>query len=142
MTKREWGYDSEDTWCGSEIGVLLSSDIDGLGFCGCGLPERVFVSMHRYLDSVRFYHDEMKKIDAAKLSRMGENSEESRARSKCIADTKQKHGFDEDMWLLLAYIADDKELTEHGSSVYGAWLTEKGRAWLDAADAEVARREV
>lgn len=29
--------------------------------------------------------------------------------------------------LLLAYVCDKAGLTEHGSSVYGAWISEKGR---------------
>lgn len=35
-----------------------------------------------------------------------------------------------DVRLLLAYIADDLAWTEHGSSVFGAWLTDDGKQAL------------
>lgn len=33
--------------------------------------------------------------------------------------------------LLLAYWADACDLTEHGGSVYGAWLSDKGKKWVE-----------
>lgn len=42
------------------------------------------------------------------------------------------HGVWVDANLALAYMLDAWELTEHGSSVYGSWLTDDGRALRDA----------
>ena len=36
-------------------------------------------------------------------------------------------GLPDDKYIPYMYIADALGLTEHGSSVYGAWLTEKGK---------------
>lgn len=33
--------------------------------------------------------------------------------------------------LMLAYWADHRGLTDHGGSVYGAWITDAGRRWLE-----------
>jgi len=35
--------------------------------------------------------------------------------------------------LMLAYWADSAGLTEHGTSVFAAWLTPAGRRWLELA---------
>ena len=32
--------------------------------------------------------------------------------------------------LVIAYRADELELTEHGGSIFGAWLTDAGERWL------------
>ena len=33
--------------------------------------------------------------------------------------------------LLLASLADDKKLTEHGGNIGGSWLTDAGKRWLE-----------
>ena len=38
--------------------------------------------------------------------------------------------YDNNLLLCLAYTLDAAELTEHGSSIGGAWLTEEGRMFL------------
>lgn len=35
----------------------------------------------------------------------------------------------------MAYILDDRGFTEHGSSIGGCWLTEKGEMFLTVLDA-------
>lgn len=45
---------------------------------------------------------------------------------------------DEGIQYLVLYMLDRLELSEHGSSVGGAWLTDKGRAVLDAMNRESA----
>lgn len=43
--------------------------------------------------------------------------------------------------LMLAYIADDLGWTEHGGSVYGAWLTDDGREALTNLKANTTTEE-
>lgn len=143
--QREWGRDSEDVGFLDEIGVLMCSSVDGLGFCGCGRPEDVADVLRRYLDSVAWNGAEYSsRILKAKLSRErladGE-SEESKAYKKISEETKARHGLADDAFLLCAYIADDKKLTEHGGSVYGAWLTERGKKWLAEITAALNERK-
>lgn len=45
---------------------------------------------------------------------------------------------DEGIRHLLLYTLDHFDLTEHGSSILGSWLTDKGRDVLNALDKEVA----
>jgi hypothetical protein len=35
--------------------------------------------------------------------------------------------------MLLAYWADRRGLTDHGGSVYSAWVAEAGQRWLELA---------
>lgn len=40
------------------------------------------------------------------------------------------HGDQADFWELMAHWLDSKDLLEHGGSIYGSWLTEKGEECL------------
>lgn len=73
-----------------------------LGGCGCGQPERVDAMMLAYLES-----------------RAGEGFPKP-----------DPAGVSEDAALLLAYLADMLDWTEHGGSVGGAWLTDEGERAL------------
>lgn len=47
-------------------------------------------------------------------------------------DVVEKREYREDEnFLLYAYVADRAKLTDHGGSVYGAWLTDKGEEILN-----------
>lgn len=76
-------------------------------WCGCGQPKRVLDAMRSYLASF-----------------------EDRG-----TDARFTPMFDDLATLMIAYRADELGLTEHGSSIFGAWLTDAGSRWLalDAA---------
>lgn len=103
--------DSEGTLFESPRSLLLSSSADGLGWCGCGVPDTVLDLVRRYLETTAWAnedwntrHDFRGRIERAAMS--------------------------EDAWLLLEYVCDRADWTEHGGSVGGAWLTDKGREAL------------
>lgn len=70
------------------------------GWCGCGDPEQVDTLMLRYLAALPKWEHE------------------------------EGDGLSDDVRLLLSYVADDIGWTEHGTSVYGCWLTDDGKEAL------------
>lgn len=91
-----------------ELRVLLDAQ-----FCGCGAPGDAAAAILRLL----------------RLHERGDNSETTwRAQRKEIEEWLPDDG----VRFLLMYWLDRLELTEHGGSVEGAWLTEKGGAVLEA----------
>lgn len=82
-----------------------------LGFCGCMDPKGMADQIVDYLAIV--------------ARREGELSNWESARAMLY------ERFPEEWYrLLIQYLVDDKELTEHGGSVGGAWLTDAGKEWL------------
>jgi hypothetical protein len=74
-------------------------------FCGCGDPEAAAQALLSLLKNPSLYRNEY-------------------FYQTVLPDPGTRY--------LLLYILDRFELTEHGSSIYGAWLTEKGKAVRDA----------
>lgn len=52
-----------------------------------------------------------------------------------------KHDTPPDSDLIYLYVADRAELMEHGGSVYGAWVTEKGEAFIRLVEVAVKEEE-
>jgi len=78
-------------------------------FCGCGSPELAAATLLRILELHPLY--------------------EHRAEmDELIPDSGIEY--------LLLYHLDDRDLTEHGGTVTGGWLTEKGEAVKAALNAE------
>lgn len=73
------------------------------GFCGCGDPDYQLEKIYQVL----------------KIMKLGESNRDA---YKAIYDTNEY-----DIYL---YLLDKHEFTEHGSSIGGSWLTEKGTALL------------
>lgn len=92
----------------------VDAAMDELGFCGCGSPEEVLSLL---LDALEWCGAPNK----AKLNRSVEPLNE--------------RGL-----MLALYVADDRDLIEHGGSVIGGWLTEKGRAFLETYRTVIERR--
>lgn len=91
-----------------------------LGFCGCGCPETSMESVCDYLDIVDLRHT---KSDD-KLNRY-ENSIKAR---KLMQDKfNVRDVYSDPLLQYMAYSLDDAGLTEHGSSIGGAWITDLGR---------------
>lgn len=91
---------------------------DQLGFCGCGDPE----GMHKFVceclevfdrDSHREKHGQDAWQDAIKA-----------LKAKVAADPETAAYF-------IAYTLDKVHLTEHGGSVGGSWLTDRGKQFLE-----------
>lgn len=92
--------------------------IELLGSCGCGNPE----SNVDYVEKMLLRH-------AADWSTSpGRSSQTS------------KEEYADPAVQFFLYWADDKGFTEHGSSIFGSWLTDKGRQLL--ADIAEAKAEV
>ena len=78
-------------------------------FCGCGNPELACARLR----------------DILKLHPLYDNREALKA---LIPDTG--------MEMLVLYFLDHLDLTEHGGGIGGAWLTDKGKAVLEALERE------
>ena len=90
---------------------------DLLDWCGCGNPEEADRAILNYLESLSYY---------ACTVCEGEYKERNIDQKH---NTRSVFGvFNESLILCLMYAMDEKGLTEHGSSIYGAWLTTKGYA--------------
>lgn len=50
---------------------------------------------------------------------------------KYLGVTEKREYLEDENFLLYAYVADRAKLTDHGISVYGAWLTDKGKEVLN-----------
>ena len=78
-------------------------------FCGCGDPDAAWQVVGAELRRCATPHDQRK-------GHPGDNN---------------------DCWWVLAYLLDHLRLTEHGSSVSGAWLDGDGQAALDWLDQNI-----
>lgn len=88
-----------------------------LGWCGCGGPEDIDQAMLAYLRT---------------LTHPAGFSTDRSAIARAVTDDEPEDGSDgATLRLLLAYMADDLGWSEHGGSVYGAWLTDDGKQALD-----------
>ncbi len=137
--------DSQGCWHNSVEDLLMCSTADGLGFCGCGNTDSVAEMLLKYLSSLPWLSAEYKKITDAKLSRFadvlhGGLSQEATAYAAMRVAYRAQHSLADKEFLLIAYIADRAQLTEHGGSVYGAWLTDKGTKWVEMLTASAAGR--
>lgn len=77
------------------------------GYCACGSPEKIVELMASFLTLAR------------------------------VSDSGMHHTQivdNEPLDLMLAYWADRRRLTEHGGSVYGAWVTTAGFRWLELVE--------
>lgn len=82
-----------------------------LDLCGCGCPENV----HEFL------------IDCAKAVQAGTETRKYDSIMAIEALIKNKPDVVAEF---IGHFLSSKELTEHGSSVYGSWLTERGKQFV------------
>ena len=88
--------------------------LEPFGFCGCGQPEEV---LRQLTEPAAFIRSRSELPSSERWPEMPEK------------------------YLLALYVLDAGEVTEHGSSVFGSWLTEFGKEWLDAADEVLAAED-
>jgi len=96
-----------------------------LEWCGCGDNDRVDELMLAYLDWLELdkqFSDSILAEYGGDLLTSWKDERWTQDRAECPLD--------EDVRLLVMYVADHLGWTEHGSSVYGAWLTDDGREAL------------
>lgn len=87
-------------------------------FCGCGCNEKLLRYILKFLECYNY-------------------DGEGLMLSKKLFDKEFSHPLmsDDDAWVsyeLLAKWVDSIGLSEHGTSVYGSWLTDEGLAWREA----------
>ncbi len=88
----------------------FSTDI---GLCGCGRPLDTWEMIHRYLKALKLRSESV---------------------DEGIEEVKNFYMQNYGLAQFMAYILDDREYTEHGTSIYGAWLTDKGKDLLSILD--------
>lgn len=89
-----------------EAAVIIAAAAQHLGWCGCGMPEAAAAWLRRALEAHPSYEHQ-----AVQRSVWGE-------------DAGREY--------VLRYLLDHAAFTEHGGSVGGAWLTERGERVLAA----------
>ena len=86
--------------------------IHELGICGCAKPYAAYEEVHKMLKRV---------IDPGRSAYPP---------TEWIVPECEYEGY----VLFMAYILNDKGFLDHGTSIYGSWLTNKGKLLLKALD--------
>lgn len=94
-----------------------------LNLCGCGLPEYTQETIRRYLNIKFDLHEHRIGYQEAK--------ERYATELKVDCDDAVQYG----MFQFMMYGLDHCGLTEHGSGIGGAWLTELGEMYLTVLNA-------
>jgi hypothetical protein len=88
---------------------------EDLGLCGCGSPEETYEVIRKILN--------IQSSDKDWRTKQREFSE------ICNADMNNENY--NGLIQFVLYVLDNKGFLEHGSSISGSWLTEKGKIYLD-----------
>jgi hypothetical protein len=92
-----------------------------LKWCGCGNPD----------DALTFLRDVLQTMhDWSEANGMGRWNEQNPEREAAKVREQELLPLDSPLALSYRYFLDALDLTEHGGSVYGSWLTEHGEAVL------------
>ena len=81
-----------------------------IGLCGCGQPEEVHRLLLDCMSAINDDHPSL--ISAEKVARIVSE------RPDVVAE-------------MILHFLDSREVTEHGGSVYGSWLTDRGKQMLE-----------
>lgn len=92
-------------------------------FCGCGDPVSVWREVHAYLKMTDARSKAVQAISADDMGRIYSDK-------TIMASLPPRYELIGPLQYLLAYVLDDYGLTEHGTSIGGAWLTEEGEKAL------------
>lgn len=96
------------------IAYVQSIVLDKLGFCGCGSPEDVLKLLKEVLEILDMRNPRDK--DSWQIS---------------YKKLEERFYKDDTLLTFFLYWLDDKELTEHGGSVGGSWLSSEGKILLE-----------
>lgn len=91
-----------------------------LGICGCGRPEDT--------------EEVIRQILIVQNSEDNFQDKQNKLSNLCDSNIENDNYYGLIQFVL--YILDDKEFLEHGSSISGAWLTKKGKIYLDLLNAK------
>lgn len=104
-------FDANDKEQLSTIGEMVDRIYyEALGFCGCGSPEG---TCDYILTMLRMFH----RSNSMMQTLFGSDS---------VSNGRQKLGMTEEQLDFILKWLDSVHLTDHGSSVYGSWLTDYG----------------
>ena len=105
-----------------EIADFFSYEI--IKICGCGSPEDTIICIRDYLQilSDKFAN---KDVEMEKWHQICADS-----RKRMLEKFNAEYVTDNPLLQFMAYMLDDKGLTEHGSSVDGSWITDLGKMCL------------
>ena len=92
---------------------------EDLGLCGCGCPEETY--------------EVIRKILNIQSSNAKWETKQKQFSELCNADMDNANYSGLIQFVL--YVLDNKGFLEHGSSIGGSWLTEKGKIYLDLLNA-------
>lgn len=125
----EFGTQGEDGWyvdskgCSHEdLESLLRSSV---GLCGCGNPEDTLKLVAEALEII------VQKTDGRPDGHSAFSQEGKDFYDKNEVAMRELMGNDRSVLFMLYYL-NDQDLVEHGSSIYGSWLTARGYAFLEA----------
>lgn len=107
----------EDDSC-KELAIIKYFYFWKLNWCGCGMPNNAIMTVSKFLHC------------------MGEKELDDR-KNALNAAFGVKNVYDNELLLCLAYTMDAAGLTEHGTSILWAWLTQDGEDFLYAIDEAV-----
>lgn len=95
-----------------------------LGLCGCGCPDASRRDIRNYLRIVNLKRKDFSTFDDYYKIYIARMKEYFNVESV----------YDNSLLQFMAYILDNKGFTEHGSSIGGAWITEKGKQYLSVLE--------
>jgi hypothetical protein len=104
-----------------ELADLLKTD--SLGMCGCGFGVSI---VKRFGDILKTIH-ERKELMPFRWDEGVYNSPEYKAKD---AELRALCGGDEVLEEIMLQVLDKQGMLEHGTSISGSWLTEKGHAFM------------
>lgn len=116
--------EDEDDLFGIIDSVVSIYTFNILGLCGCGCLENSLIDIRNYLRIVGMKSKDFPTFDAYYKTYI--------ARMKVYFDVESV--YEDSLLQFMAYILDDKEFTEHGTSIGGAWITEKGKQYLSVLE--------
>lgn len=104
-----------------------------LDFCGCGCPESSERAVRDYLYAINMRTD--------KKSIKDTDERWNKSREYLNEKFKVKYSTDDPLLQFMAYTLDTKDLTDHGSSINGAWIEDLGKICLYIFDLELKSLE-
>ena len=93
-----------------------------LGICGCGEPELVLEGIYFLLTIIRDRYNSDKLVS----KEVEEKAMQAYEELVGIGEGKKTNW----EYLAILYMLDDKEFTEHGTGIYGCWITDLGEDYL------------
>lgn len=98
---------------------------DEIGMCGCGQPHDVQVLLFELMQNHKNYNDNLISYE-----------EMAAIRKSIIINTDSDIIFE-----FIFHVLDNAELLEHGTSIYSAWLTDKGNDFFNILKRQVTTED-